>query len=426
MTVLAGAAVQGGGNALTLSMLVRMAGLAAPGLPWPASWRLEGALPLPQKAAQWGERLRALLRRVGFTQPAIVQRMGVSHRMWDGQGADNRRKALRYLMRAPRTPLDALIRLLQLNIPMGRRHLARFIGEGEVALLHDLGLLKPGPWGSWVCDLAVFECEGQVFVTDPMARAPRPVNPVMPMLPESYEFDANRSRRPVADVLDLGCGCGVHALRSAAQAARVLGCDISLRAVQFARFNAALNEVTNVEFACGDLWAPAQGRAFDLVLANPPYVPSTAGQPGDNYRCGGALGDVLVNRVLQGLARHLRPGGMAQVMHLMVLQPGQSHEARLQAVLGDFAGACSVVVMSNPVAARHAALAPQARVEFGMTCIRRHAGVQAPFFLHVPFRARLHAGLSDLFDLLERTSRAQQAAAWAAMADSEPLTGAQP
>ena len=418
MTVLAGAAVQGGSNALTLSMLARMAGLAAPGLPWPASWRLECPLPLPQKAVQCGGRLRALLLRAGFTQPAIVQRLGVSHRMWDGNGVDNRRKVLRYLMRAPVTPLDALIRLLQLNIPIGRRSLTRFIGEGEVALLREVGLCKPGPWNSWVCDLAVFECSGQVFVTDPMARAPRTVNPVMPMLPESYEFDANRSRKPVTDVLDLCSGCGVHGLRSAASSAQVLSCDINPRSVQFARFNAALNEVNNVELACGDLWTPAKGRSFDLVLANPPYVPTLTGQPGDDYRCGGATGDVLVNRVLQGLAQHLRPGGIAQVMHLMLLQPGQTHESRLRALLGDFAPQCSVIVMSNAVGLQHAALAPHARIEFGMTCIRRHASPQDPIFLHIPFRARLYAELSDLFDLLERTQDRQQVAARAAMADS--------
>ncbi|MBK7423521.1 MAG: 50S ribosomal protein L11 methyltransferase [Propionivibrio sp.] len=53
--------------------------------------------------------------------------------------------------------------------------------------------------------------------------------------------------RPGSSVLDLGCGCGLLAVLSAALAAEVMEVDINPRALAFTRFNAELNVFPQIE-----------------------------------------------------------------------------------------------------------------------------------------------------------------------------------
>ncbi|MFE2110100.1 HemK2/MTQ2 family protein methyltransferase [Kitasatospora sp. NPDC059463] len=78
-------------------------------------------------------------------------------------------------------------------------------------------------------------------------------------------------------VLDLGTGTGVVALAAARTGARVTAVDLSARAVLTAWVNTRLHR-SRVELCRGDLTGPVSGRHFDLVTANPPYVP--AEEPG--------------------------------------------------------------------------------------------------------------------------------------------------
>ncbi|MYS20528.1 release factor glutamine methyltransferase [Streptomyces sp. DvalAA-14] len=75
------------------------------------------------------------------------------------------------------------------------------------------------------------------------------------------------------DVLDIGTGSGALALLAARMGARVSATDISWRAVATARINAARDR-QRIRVRRGDLTAPMAGRTFDLVVSNPPYVPT--------------------------------------------------------------------------------------------------------------------------------------------------------
>jgi methylase of polypeptide subunit release factors len=122
--------------------------------------------------------------------------------------------------------------------------------------------------------------------------------------------------RPVESALDLGTGCGVQAMHAARHARRVVATDISERALEFARFNAALNLIDGIEFRLGSLFEPVAGETFDHIVSNPPFVitPRTEGVPSYEYRDGGMVGDALVATVVAGVAEHLAPGGIAQLL----------------------------------------------------------------------------------------------------------------
>src|ERR671933_274838 len=78
---------------------------------------------------------------------------------------------------------------------------------------------------------------------------------------------------PGARVLDVCTGSGVVAVSAALAGGHVTAVDVSRRAVACAWLNARLNG-TRLRALRGDLLAPVAGERFDVIAANPPYVPA--------------------------------------------------------------------------------------------------------------------------------------------------------
>ena len=140
-------------------------------------------------------------------------------------------------------------------------------------------------------------------------------------------------------VLDVGCGSGALAIEAArAGAASVAAVDLSLRSVLATWLNARVNRA-RVRVHHGDLFEPVRGERFDLVLANPPYVPSrTAMLPRHRIaRCwdAGIDGRLLLDRVCAGSADVLASGGTALIVHSEVCDERATvaclHESGLRA-----------------------------------------------------------------------------------------------
>ena len=91
------------------------------------------------------------------------------------------------------------------------------------------------------------------------------------------------TRNPELKILDLGTGCGAIALALATEIplGRVYALDRSRAALRIASRNAtALGLAGRVHFLAGDLFEPLRtargGGGFDLIVSNPPYIPSGA------------------------------------------------------------------------------------------------------------------------------------------------------
>lgn len=151
-----------------------------------------------------------------------------------------------------------------------------------------------------------------------------------------------------ADVLDLGCGCGNIAVSVASERpfARVAAVDIEPTAVEQCRLNAGACGVSErVTVTCGDLFEPLKGSGvrFDMVISNPPYVPSGCRDalpvevrefepPGALFA--GPDGMECIRRIIEGTPGYLKPGGW------LVLEVDESHASRVRSdLLAEWDGA---------------------------------------------------------------------------------------
>lgn len=119
-------------------------------------------------------------------------------------------------------------------------------------------------------------------------------------------------------VLELGIGSGAVLAALASLGAKTLvGTDIDPSAIDQAR--RLLRKMGHsAELLTGDLWAPLEGRRFDLIVANPPHFATAArGYPGRplTWSHGGPDGRQVMDPLLRGLRRHLAEGGHAVLMH---------------------------------------------------------------------------------------------------------------
>lgn len=137
------------------------------------------------------------------------------------------------------------------------------------------------------------------------------------LLADVLRDELTASPRP-RRVLELCAGAGtLSVLAAGLPGTEVTAVDISWRAVVCAWTNARRSG-RRVRLHRGDLGAPVAGHGFDVVVANPPYVPVGPHPPGRGPRRafdGGPDGRVLVDRVCDETPDLLRPGGCLLVVH---------------------------------------------------------------------------------------------------------------
>jgi len=118
-------------------------------------------------------------------------------------------------------------------------------------------------------------------------------------------------------VLEIGTGCGLIALECARRGANVVCTDVNPHAVDLVRHNYARNKFSvkgKFEVRLGDLFTVVKEK-FDVVVFNPPYLPTTSeervGGWFDVATDGGVDGLRFTKRFIYELPNHMNKGGRA-------------------------------------------------------------------------------------------------------------------
>ena len=114
---------------------------------------------------------------------------------------------------------------------------------------------------------------GLSFAVNQNVLIPRPETEIL------TEFVGEYLRGLSGDVTfaDLGTGSGAIAISilKFVKSARASAVDISSEALKVAKFNATKFHVEDrIELLQGDLFAPLQGKIFNAIVSNPPYIPT--------------------------------------------------------------------------------------------------------------------------------------------------------
>jgi release factor glutamine methyltransferase len=145
---------------------------------------------------------------------------------------------------------------------------------------------------------------------------------------------------PTVRAVDVGTGSGCLAIASVRQhpGAHFIAIDISPAALEVAQRNAvALNVADRIDFRLGDLLDPvADLGPFDVILSNPPYIPTSEIEHLErgvrDYEPhtaldGGPDGLAVVTRLIEQSPQHLKPGG-----HL-ILEIGDDQEKPVRSLI---------------------------------------------------------------------------------------------
>lgn len=169
---------------------------------------------------------------------------------------------------------------------------------------------------------------GLEFEVTPAVLIPR--SPIAELIEQGFE--PWRGGLPIQSIVEIGTGSGCIAVACAAwiPGVKVDALDLSHAALEVAARNIRRHGLQGrVRLVQSDVYGGVAGKRYDIVVSNPPYVPSAemADLPAE-YAVepvlaleAGPTGLDVVERIVAGASRHLRPGG------LLVVEVGGLREA---------------------------------------------------------------------------------------------------
>jgi len=175
--------------------------------------------------------LDARLRALGVGREAIAPFMRHGE-----QWLDRMRRPLRtFHLRQERSPLVLALRLFVFMDPVTREEAVEALGgEALLSALLEVGLLVACDAGV-VCPLLLNAVEDQYVFCDDLSSRGEAV--MGASTTTAGLLQATWPVKPLARVLDLGCGAGTAALMFAKGGAHVVGSDINSRAIVLANLN---------------------------------------------------------------------------------------------------------------------------------------------------------------------------------------------
>jgi hypothetical protein len=283
--------------------------------------------PLPPESSR---RLRAFLEECGYTLENLRGPLGMT------EIPSRRRRSIPLLLDRTRepSPIHTLLRWFHVGVPVDSRTASAAVPRAILEDLISCGLLVPSGGDLLPCAMLV-HFEGLWIASD------RPLVITAPDTPDGVLWPNPTTRLlwrfsvpvPRGPVLDLGTGCGAIAFCLARAGAAVAATDLNARALTFARFNAALNEIAGVDLLQGDCFQPVAGRRFDLIISNPPFFVTPGA--GSLY-CENRLDlDGFCRQLIRQAPDHLQEGGFLQILFEWVELEGQSWQERIAGWLHD-------------------------------------------------------------------------------------------
>lgn len=250
-------------------------------------------------------------------------------------------------------PVGALIQLFVEGQYLEEEIAQRHFGSGVLETMASLGMLERNPLQETqiAATVALYPTAGLFIVSDRWnlpdrgSYKPKPDVVYPAIVSNAQRFLRFMPETPCQSFLDLCSGTAFAGLRAArAFAGHAWAFDIAERSTIFGEFNRRLNGIRNATIAMGDLYAPAEGRQFDRIVAHPPYVPVL--RPKWVYHDGGEDGEQIIQRCVEGISKHLEPGGLFYLLAMASDRKDAPYERRVREWLGESEGEFDIGVFA--------------------------------------------------------------------------------
>jgi len=123
---------------------------------------------------------------------------------------------------------------------------------------------EPAAYITGFCGFMDFE-----FKVNENVLIPRPETELL--VEEVLKTASKENKKSVLDMCT-GSGCIAVSLAKLGKLENITASDISKKALELAKENAALNGADNIEFIESDMFGGFRGKKFDIFISNPPYV----------------------------------------------------------------------------------------------------------------------------------------------------------
>jgi SAM-dependent methyltransferase len=210
------------------------------------------------------------------------------------------------------SPLETFVRLFFLNVEVPVEDAQRALGSTKIDSWTRAQVLKQND-GVVVPTIRLLPYDGLLVAVESLETVQNGRSDLVSgVTPSRIALTKLMIHRPSKRMLDLHTGCGVLALIASGFCERVHAIDANPRAVMFARFNAQLNDCSNVSVHRGNFFEPVRRMSFDLIVSGASSIISPDMENGHRgvRECGGAT----VERIIREAPRFLEQGGFCQTI----------------------------------------------------------------------------------------------------------------
>jgi len=254
-----------------------------------------------------GQVLKKVLKDSGYNETALAETLGLScvHESQDFE--------LVYRRVRSDSPYNILVQLFWLGRSVSESAIRSNLPGFNLEELEGIGLLRRQN-GAIQSKVKLAPYHEMLIASDfePGMHREMSADHVLGISVASLSLANLTIRRNVKNALDLGTGSGIQAFLVAGHSDHVIGTDTNPRALNFAKFNAKLNDIDNIEWLQGSLYEPVAEQKFELIVSNPPFVISPESR--FIFRDTNLPGDSLSEQVVCGVGERLTEGGFGCIL----------------------------------------------------------------------------------------------------------------
>lgn len=137
---------------------------------------------------------------------------------------------------------------------------------------------------------------------------------------DSYKLADILPNRKIDRHLDLCSGTGIQSIMNAANFSEGYVVEKNKKVIPALKFNIILNGFNEkIKVINGDLFEKIRNEKFDLITANPPFIPIPNQFDFPMAGDGGEDGLKIINRIIEGLNEHLNNNGEAIAIYMHMI-----------------------------------------------------------------------------------------------------------